>query len=325
MVRRTAVSDFDWSLYTLREYFWQGCDFSKPFCAIRANIGEPARLPHWGGVVSQLFDGTGPSLGLPITTDTGRLIEMIGDFGPESLLAYPSTLAALAREGAARGIALPGLRHIRTVGETLSPQRRADIARVFTAKISDCYSSQEAGYIASECPDAPLYHLMETVIVEIVDESGAPCREGESGRVIVTDLRNFATPLIRYEIGDYAEAGPPCPCGRGLATLSRIFGRERNLILMPDGRRFWPVVGGYYFRDIAPIRQFQVVQQARDSLQVRLVSETPVTPEQEDQLRAVINNALGYPFRLEFIYFDETIPPGANGKFEEFTCLLKQP
>ena len=39
--------------------------------------------------------------------------------------------------------------------------------------------------------------------------------------MVITDLHNFATPLIRYELGDYAEVGTPCPTGRGLPVLNR--------------------------------------------------------------------------------------------------------
>jgi len=61
---------------------------------------------------------------------------------------------------------------------------------------------------------------------------------GQVGRVVVTDLHNFATPLIRYDLGDYAEMADTCPCGRGLPALKRIMGRRRNMVRLPDGRSF---------------------------------------------------------------------------------------
>jgi phenylacetate-CoA ligase len=227
------------------------------------------------------------------------------------------------RECAARGVSLPSLRHIRTIGETLSPQLREVARAFFHARVADGYSSQEIGYLACECPDAPLYHVMaETVIVEILDGSGARCREGQIGRVVVTDLHNFATPLIRYDIGDYAEPGPACPCGRGLPTLKRIYGRERNLILMPDGTRHWPLVGYARFREIAPINQFQLIQEDRESVTVRLVAARPLTSGEEDELRAHIQASLGFAFALRFAYFEAKIPAGPTGKFEEFICKV---
>jgi phenylacetate-CoA ligase len=220
-------------------------------------------------------------------------------------------------------VALPGLRHIRTIGETLPSTVRELASDVFGAKVEDVYSSQEMGVIAIECPSSGLYHVMgEALIVEVLDEAGRPCKDGEVGRVVITALHNFATPLIRYDIGDYAEVAGPCPCGRGLPTLRRILGRERNLIVMPDGTRHWPLVGFTRFREIAPIRQYQFIQHDRERIEVRLVSDEPLSPAQEADLRAVIQGALGHPFAVEFTYFAGRIPRGPGEKFEEFVCKV---
>ena len=61
----------------------------------------------------------------------------------------------------------------------------------------------------------------------MLDGQGKPCGVGEIGRVVVTPLSNFAMPLIRYDVGDTAEVGPPCACRRGLPVLTRIIGRDR--------------------------------------------------------------------------------------------------
>jgi phenylacetate-CoA ligase len=220
------------------------------------------------------------------------------------------------------GIELPSLRQIVTMGETLSPHVREEAARTFGA-VTDAYSSQELGLIAVQCPDAPLYHLMaENLIVEVLAGNGTACREGEMGRVVVTDLKNFATPLVRYDIGDVAEVGPACACGRGLPTLRRILGRERNLVLMPDGTRHWPLVGFRHFREIAPVMQYQFIQEGPDTLELRLVTERTLTPGEEARLAARVRENLGFDFAVRFRYFSERLPAGANGKFEEFVCLV---
>jgi phenylacetate-coenzyme A ligase PaaK-like adenylate-forming protein len=68
----------------------------------------------------------------------------------------------------------------------------------------------------------------ESVLLEIVDDAGRACAPGRAGRVVVTSLHNFATPLIRYELGDLAEFGAPCACGRSLPVISRVLGRSRS-------------------------------------------------------------------------------------------------
>ena len=200
---------------------------------------------------------------------------------------------------------------------------RAAAEAFFEARIFDCYSSGEVGLVALECPESGLYHLMaETVLMEVLDENGNACGPGETGRLVLTDLSNFASPVIRYDIADYAERAEACPCGRGLPSLARIVGRERNLLRRPDGQRYWPKLDVERYREVAPVVEHQLLQREIDLLEMKLVVEQPLTPKQEKDLGAAVKAAIGYPFRIQFTYFDAEIPRSASGKFEEFLCLL---
>src|SRR5262249_34738987 len=144
---------------------------------------------------------------------------------------------------------------------------------------------------------------------------------GEVGRVVVTTLRNFAMPLLRYVIGDYAEVGALCDCGRGLPVLKRILGRSRNMMVTPDGQRYFPFFGATGFRRVAPLRQAQFVQIARDAIEMRVVAERPLTEDEEAALRARILATLPYPFRIDIAQVAD-IPRADSGKFEEFVSLV---
>ena len=318
--KRTAINQLMFLAMTMREHLWHRTDFATRLTAIRANVAEIARDPDWGAPASLLFH-TGAALRLPITLSVEQLTAHLSEFKPAHLIIYPNTMDAIAQHLESEGITLAELRTLRTVGETVAPSVRERAERAFGAPIVDSYSSQELGNIALQCPDSGLYHVMaESLLVEVIDEAGVPCDVGQVGRVVATDLHNFATPLVRYDIGDYAEVAGPCPCGRGLPTLKRIVGRERNLIVMPDGTRHWPLVGFHRFRDVAPVAQYQLIQHTRENIEVRLVVDKPLATQQEDSLRQVIQEALGYAFALRFTYFDGTLPRGANGKFDEFVC-----
>ena len=134
--------------------------------------------------------------------------------------------------------------------------------------------------------------MAESLVVEVLDDEGRACAEGEIGRVVVTDLHNFASPLLRYDIGDYAEVGGRCSCGRTLPTLRRVLGRKRNLMMKADGSRFLPRAGFETFDEIAPIQQYQVIQHALDDIEFKLVSAEPLSPAQEDALAATLRKAL---------------------------------
>jgi phenylacetate-CoA ligase len=91
---------------------------------------------------------------------------------------------------------------------------------------------------------------------------------------------------------------------------------------MPDGTRHWPLVGYSHFREIAPVIQYQFIQDGRETVEVRLVTERPLTTEEERALEAHVQKTLGFAFAVRFTYFQERLPAAANGKFEEFICRI---
>jgi phenylacetate-CoA ligase len=161
----------------------------------------------------------------------------------------------------------------------------------------------------------------ENLLVEILDEGGRACEPGETGRVVVTTLHNFATPLIRYASGDYAVAGEPCSCGRTLPVLARIMGRVRNMLKLPDGTRRWASFPAKYYLPLAPIRQLQLVQHTRERIEVRAVAPREFTPEERAALKSAFAKTLGFPHDISIACVDR-IERNAGGKYEEFLCLV---
>lgn len=223
-------------------------------------------------------------------------------------------------------MSLPTLRQLRTFGEILDGETRRLCHEAWGIAVSDAYSAVEVGYIALQCSQHDHYHVQsEDVLVEILDEKrGGPCKPGELGRVVITTLHNFAMPLVRYDIGDYAEPGEPCACGRGLPVIRRIVGRVRNMLVTAEGKRFWVGLGSGTIPGIGPIRQYQFVQTALDHVEARLVVGAPLTPEQESRVRERVLHQLPAGFTVTLAYRD-TIARGLTGKFEDFLCEIAVP
>lgn len=153
---------------------------------------------------------------------------------PAYLVAYPPLAGALARQCIKRGIELPQLREVAAYGEPVEDATRTDCLAAWNIPVHDRYSAEEVGYIALQCPEDPVVHVQsESVYLELLDCDGQPVPSGQAGRVVVTALHNFASPLLRYELGDWAIAGALCECGRGLPVLQRVLGRDRNCLHLP--------------------------------------------------------------------------------------------
>ena len=326
----TQLDALMWEALTLREHLWHRRDPKGRLAVIRANapgFGEPAgvtMLEDWGPPASLVFE-TGPAAAMSFSVDVAAQAGWLRRHAPEYLLTYPNNLMALVRHFAARGERVPRLREVRTIGETVTPELRAACREAWDVGIVDAYSSNELGYLALQCPESGLYHVMaESVMVEILAADGTPCAPGESGRVVATSLHNLAMPLVRYELNDYAEAGGPCPCGRGLPTVARILGRSRNMLRLPGGAERWPLVGFDRYREIAPIRQYQLIQRSLEEIEARFVADRPLSRAEEERLARVIMTSLGHPFRVSFAYSEGEIPRGPGGKFEEFVSEVER-
>jgi phenylacetate-CoA ligase len=318
-VRRTGRCRLYWLAYALREHLWHDRDFGGRLAVVRAHFSEPVEVPDWGPPCNLLFQ-TGMGSARPITSSLQQLCAWLARFEPDYLLALPTIVEGIVAELEASGRRLGRLRGIRTLSETVHPRLREASGRVLGVPIHDSYTSQEAGIMATQCPEEGGYHVSETILLEVLDPCGQPCAPGQTGRIVVTDLINFATPLIRYEIGDYAEVGAPCACGRGLPVIRRFLGRERNLLLLPDGSRHWPTVGFHRWSEAHPVRQFQFVQLDRETILARMSAPTRPAPEQEAQLTGIIQSALQHPFEIRYEWHEAPLPRGVGGKFEEFLC-----
>ncbi len=322
VVRRTQVNQLFWLANTMREHLWWQRDLTASLAIVRGNLSQAhIRQNNWGPPAS-LLGPSGPAHAFSVHLDTVVLARELEAVDAHYLLIYPTTLQDLLSHFRQYGGGLPSLRQIRCIGETLSDELREQTREQLGVEIVDSYSSQEMGVIAIQCPVSGLYHLMaDNLLVEVLDERGHPCAPSEVGELVLTDLHNFATPLVRYAIGDHAEVGPACPCGRSLPTLKRILGRTRNMVRYPDGSRRWPRVGFVRYREVAPIQQYQLVQHAPDAIEVRLVVERPLCRDEEAALERIIQESLGYPFELSFRYAPTALPRTKGGKFEEFLCL----
>lgn len=318
----TEITDLFWRCVTMRDHLWRRRDFSGRLLAIRS--GRYATQPmavydgdSWGPPASSVYK-TGPMTLFYHRQPIPQQAELLRKRNPHYVLTYPSNAIELAGYFQEQGWSLPNLREVRTYGEPVSQDVRAVCGEVWGVGVSDVYSCEEVGYLALPCPDYPHYHVQsETVFVEILDAEDEPCLPGQSGRVVATPLHNFAMPLIRYELGDYVQAGSPCQCGRELPVLEQVLGRKRNLCVSPDGRLFQPLVSRTCWRSIDGIRRVQLVQYAVDQIEVRLEASGSLGDFQRNQITRQLAEALGFPFQFSIRQLAE-IPRHPNGKFETF-------
>jgi phenylacetate-CoA ligase len=326
-VKVTSLSSAIWAAITLRDHVWHGRDARLTNAAIRWRVENTAMAPAgatvqtWGEPLSRFYQ-TGKFHYLNSASDVAEQAVWLLQRNPDYLISHPSNLVALLDELTRLGDCPSSLAQLRTVGEALPDALRDSVREQLGIPLVDLYSAQEVGYLALQCPEHEHYHVQsESVFVELLNESGLPVAPGESGRVVVTDLRNYAFPLIRYDIGDYAMWGEACACGRGLPVLSRIHGRARGMLRLPDGSQRWPNFGFRQIAGVVSLRQFQLVQHGLEQLELKVVAERPMRLDQEKQVKQILREYLRHNFEIQISYHPE-IPRAATGKYEDFVSLL---
>jgi len=318
----TTNLHYGWqNAFNFRAHLWAHRDFSKPIAMIRKMAEGAAPPPK--GVRRDRWDAptvipveSSASYYLDTTATLEEMWNWLGCVKPAYLMTYPSILRELAGRAGTEKVPF-SLLGVTTVGETLDADVRALSAAKLGTEVHDIYSANEIGTIAIQCPTCRRYHIQaEALVVEIVDADGRPCKAGETGRVLLTPLFNYSTPLLRYDIGDHAERGAACACGRGLPMLNRVLGRTRNMLITPDGKRYWPALSNKIWQRIVPVQKFQLRQVAPDRIEVWLAASSTVSPDQEARVTEVLAAALRAPYQFDFRYVDD-IPAGPGGKFEQ--------
>ncbi len=257
-----------------------------------------------------------------MTPEQMRLyIQKINEFRPVQILAYAESAYGLARFVESEGLRIHSPKAIMTSTGTLYPHMRQTIERVFQSPVFNRYGSREAGDMACECEAHEGLHVSPlTHLIEILRPDGSAAPPGETGEIVVTVLRNYSMPLIRYRIGDMGTwAGGACPCGRNWPFMKEITGRVSDIFVTSNGTQ---VHGAYFpllfFFDW--ITKFQVVQEDYDHVVVNLVTkheeDDPRTAHSADldEIAWKIRAAMGEDCRVDFEFHDD-IKPTASGKF----------
>jgi phenylacetate-CoA ligase len=306
------------NIFSQRIYGWQGFRWHN-----RVAYLFPYRLPFENNLAiyrNVWIDGR---------KEPEAVLDEIERVRPVLIAATPSdVLDLLDGVGRDRDLLRLGLTALCLHSEPISDDERAHLAMRFGCRVRTNYYCNEVWAIAAECEHGSMHQFMDSVVLELVDDTGAPVPDGEPGHVIVTGLHNRVQPFIRYRLGDVAirRDARGCPCGRSFPVLERVEGRDDDVFVHPDGRRIHPSKitvavkspcfehpGRQVFRD------YQVVQDALDHVTVRVVPGRDRDPFPDCARRGAANLeralAPGVRVRLEVL---DRLEGGPGGKRKIF-------
>ena len=176
---------------------------------------------------------------LPASTgNTARQIELMRDLPVTSIACTPSYMFHIADACDRAGVDIRKDTKLR-VGilgaEPWSESMRKKLQDRTGILAQNCYGTSEiSGPMFTECTEQNGIHIWgDLCLMEILDDNGEPCADGERGEMVMTMLQKEAFPLIRYKIGDISSLEwEKCGCGRTHPRLQRITGRTDDMLII---------------------------------------------------------------------------------------------
>lgn len=261
----------------------------------------------------------------PLWLDTANVTEQsLSEFHtaliryrPRIIQAYARSAVLFARYLQARGWTPYRPHALVTSAEVLEAEERRLLEDVFGCPVFNRYGCREVSVIASECSAHTGLHTMAEGLYLEIETPHGPAAPGEMGSILVTDLLNYAMPLIRYRIGDLgAWAAGSCPCGRGLPRLERVAGRVTDFLVGCDGR----LVSGVYLATYVvaqrpSLGQVQILQHKMGAVTYRIKPGRDFQRERDlEYLRATTRRYLGAEATIDSEVVED-LPAEASGKF----------
>jgi phenylacetate-CoA ligase len=163
------------------------------------------------------------------------------------------------------------------------------------------YSCEETGPIGFECEATPgHYHVASSnVIVETEGSYGIGGRK--LGRVLLTHLHSYATPFIRYDVGDLALLSERCPCGHDGPTIHGLYGRLTNALKHRDGTLSAFLIRGEELLEIVEFTEFRIRQVSLDAIVIEIGGRDSLTQMEVDNVTAFLKARAGDEFRIDVV------------------------
>ncbi|HEX7653128.1 MAG TPA: hypothetical protein VF607_06455 [Verrucomicrobiae bacterium] len=241
--------------------------------------------------------------------ELARMAAEILEWEPVFLDTDPVHAVWFARYCERHGLRFPSLKFILCSYEFVSTVHKQILARVFGVPVFNLYGSTETGHLLMEDTAGAMVPSRETAFLELSQPDAAGI-----GDLVVTTLSNDFMPLLRYRIGDLAQA---IPTAGGVRYL--IHGRAKDALTDTAGARVTTWQVDQLFADMAGILHYELRQTGEGSYELRYIPDAvPPTADSLAELRKKLGELLKFTGTIPVTSLN-TLVPAASGKFR-LTC-----
>lgn len=278
---------------------------------IKPNASKP---PFWihNKIDNQLFMST-----YHLTKDNMNFyVKKLNNYMPNFIDGYPSAISILAKYILENNINLSFIpTAISVTAETLYDYQREDIEKAFKCKVYNQYASSEGSPWIVECKFGNYHMCIDTGIFEFINKKEFN-GETQIAELVVTSLRAWKTPLIRYRIGDYVlicKDERICKCSSPFPMINGVIGREDDILYTKEKGYVGRMDTAY--KGLIGIEKSKIVQYDIDNFNIIIVKGRGYNDNIEKSLIRNLHDRLGKNINLNISYSND-IMPGKNGKYK---------
>lgn len=206
--------------------------------------------------------------------------------------------------------------------ELLLPEWEDTIRKVFACRVLPYYGCGEVGSLGYSRPGFSGYFIPEEhVMMEILGKDGSFQLWGDGGFAI-TDLDNYAMPIIRYVNGDAGKVSDSCGSGLPFSRIERLDGRYNSLLLTDTGDLISGAIGAHIFRHVPSVRTYRIVQETPLDVTINIVPEASYSEKDENLIVDLFAKHLGRKIKIVINRVTHIeVPPSGKSVFVINRCL----
>lgn len=253
--------------------------------------------------------------------DVENYIKAINEFKPTFLMTYPSVLKDILLFQSRTPVKVHSPELIITSAEILEPALVNKLGDVLPGTlIRDSYFCTEGGILAGQCGEGDKMHVLQNKVFFEILKNGSPAAPGVPGDVVITDLNNYATPIIRYNgLRDIAQfSSEPCSCGMHGEFIDVVAGRKVDSIITPAGKIINPFRLTEIVSVVNGIGKYQIHQVTESMIKVKIILINSDVDKQSITLKLLeeLGKVLGNDVNVMIEFTDQIQRSSGSEMFE---------
>ncbi|MDD3416766.1 MAG: hypothetical protein PHY47_22695 [Lachnospiraceae bacterium] len=184
------------------------------------------------------------------------------------MMGYASTLTAFQKyfnKYGYNGVKNANIYGVISGSEMLYDATRESIEKAFRCRCISRYANEENGFLGQDDTENNTFFMNQAdYFIEVLKvDRDEPAELGKIGRIVVTDLYNYAMPMIRYDTGDVGAYVYCKSNGKDRLAISSFGGRIVDTVYDCKGNLVSPHAITNLMWKYQDVKQFQFIQKGK--------------------------------------------------------------